>query len=308
MWPEVLAENACKGLGKLGSLLFGKYFREHEYRDRLMRAQAERDARSIENGESMFDGDHLHTIVDLARIPGALLPRAIALEDEAQNLNATLAISANILKDVPPEDVSDEEVAPDWFTRWRREASGVSSPEMQQLWGRILVEEIKSPQTISLTTLDVLRNISKADAELFCKVARFRINEIIPSPGMNVGQYMLRHIISLQDAGLLRDSTTLTPLTLPTQDGKQYLECNGFVLILDLPSQTGTNILGTVISRAGKDILSIAETIPPATNDEINTIGDKVWQNLSTTCPGMTAYPLAGQGRLSHQELAHWPR
>ena len=237
-----------------------------------------------------------------------MLPRAIALEDEAENLNATLAVSANILKDVPPEDVSDEEVAPDWFTRWRREASGVSSPEMQQLWGRILVEEIKSPQTISLTTLDVLRNISKADAELFCKVARFRINEIIPSPGMNVEPYTLEHIISLQNAGLLRDSTALSPLTLPTPDGKQYLECNGFVLILDLPSQTGINIFGTIISRAGKDILSIAETIPPATNDEVNAIGDKVWQNLSTTCPGMTAYPLAGQGRFSPQELAHWPR
>ena len=167
MWSEILAENACKGLGKLGKLLLGRFLRQDDYKNILMQAQAEKDALAIASGEKVFDGERLLPAWDLSHLPASSLPHLIGLEEESNNLNATLKITADILKDTPEEEVADESVDPDWFTRWRREACTVGNPEMRQLWGRILAEEIKSPQTISLKTLDILKNISKADAELF---------------------------------------------------------------------------------------------------------------------------------------------
>ena len=46
---------------------------------------------------------------------------------------------------------------------------------MQALWGRILAGEIKHPKSYSLRTLDVLRNLSTDEAEVFIKFAQLRL-------------------------------------------------------------------------------------------------------------------------------------
>jgi hypothetical protein len=47
---------------------------------------------------------------------------------------------------------------------------------MQKLWGRILAGEIKQPQSFSLRTLELLKNISKKEAEVFTKFAQVSLN------------------------------------------------------------------------------------------------------------------------------------
>ena len=307
MWPSVLAENISKGLGKFCKLLLGRYFRQDDYKNILMQAQAEKDALAIASGEKVFDGERLLPALDLSHMPASSLPHLIGLAEESNNLNATLKITADILKDTPEEEVADESVDPDWFTRWRREACTVGTPELRQIWGRILAEEIKSPQTISLKTLDTLKNISKSDAELFHKLIRFRINDLIPAPEYASQVYTLNDIVQLQDIDLIRDDMLLSPMTVPSGRNDQVLVCNGFVLCLDLSSATQINILGSRISRAGKEILSIADTVPPATAEEIKAIGDMVWKTFSTKPPKMTAHALVAHGEFSPQELARWP-
>lgn len=308
MWMQVLAENACKGVAKLGELVLGGFFRQKEYRDRLMQAQADKDALDIANGKKIFDGESLLPVWNLSQMPTSSLPTLIGFEEEANNLNATLKITADILKDTAEEEVSDEAVNSDWFTRWRREASAVGNPEMQQLWARILAEEIKSPQTISLKTLDVLKNISKTDADLFCKIVRFRINNLIPNPEHVLNSYTLNDIIKLQDVGLVGENLFLSPVTITSIIKKEILICNWFVLSLDLQSSTNIGINGNIISRAGKEIISIADTISKATKEEIRLIGDMVWKtNISNICSRMTAHELINPREFSSQELDYWP-
>ena len=115
MWSEILAENACKGLGKLGKLLLGRFLRQDDYKNILMQAQAEKDALAIASGEKVFDGERLLPAWDLSHLPASSLPHLIGLEEESNNLNATLKITADILKDTPEEEVADESVDPDWF-------------------------------------------------------------------------------------------------------------------------------------------------------------------------------------------------
>ena len=74
---------------------------------------------------------------------------------------------------------------------------------MQEPWGRILAGEIRAPGTYSLRTLDFIRNLTKADADLLEKIGRHAIGwsgtSFIPSfdqawlettHGINAGDYL----------------------------------------------------------------------------------------------------------------------
>lgn len=58
----------------------------------------------------------------------------------------------------------------DWFVRFFEAAGNVSDDTMQNLWAKILAGEISQPSSFSLKTIDVMRNLSKRDAELFIKI------------------------------------------------------------------------------------------------------------------------------------------
>jgi uncharacterized repeat protein (TIGR03899 family) len=89
------------------------------------------------------------------------------------NLESVTSYAAEQLKDEPP--VSDEPVDEDWKTRFFNIAEEVSNDEMQALWGRILAGEIKKPKSFSLRTLELLKNLSREEAECFIKFGQFAI-------------------------------------------------------------------------------------------------------------------------------------
>lgn len=263
MWPSVLAESACKGLGKLGELVLGKYFRKKEYKDILMRAQAEKEACAIADGEKVFNGEMLLPAWDLSHMPASSLPQLIGLEEESNNLNATLKITADILKDTPEADIADEAVNPDWFMRWRREARVISTSEMQTLWGRILAEEIKSPQTISLRTLDVLKNITVQEAHLFVAISTFVVNGMIICSERRLPHgFTFDNILALNDAGLLVNTMLIRNQGIRDDSNFRRFEGTGYWLYIQCPKKTSP-IEGVALSNAGMEILKIADKKMP---------------------------------------------
>jgi uncharacterized repeat protein (TIGR03899 family) len=72
-------------------------------------------------------------------------------------------------------NVSKEPVDEDWTSRFFNYAKDISNEEMQELWGRILAGEVKQPNSFSLRTLEIIRNLSKAEAEVFLKFATLAI-------------------------------------------------------------------------------------------------------------------------------------
>lgn len=60
----------------------------------------------------------------------------------------------------------------DWFIRFYEAVGNISDEEMQLMWAKILAGEVNKPKSFSLGTLDVMRDLSKQDAELFAKVCR----------------------------------------------------------------------------------------------------------------------------------------
>jgi len=68
---------------------------------------------------------------------------------------------------------NDEPIDADWTARFFETVENVSEEQMQQLWGRVLAGEVKSPGSFSLRTLEILRNLKKDEAEIFRKIGRF---------------------------------------------------------------------------------------------------------------------------------------
>lgn len=94
------------------------------------------------------------------------------------NLANTLKITADILSQDQSEPLK-EQVEQDWITRFREAASNTTSEEIQQLWGRILAGEIKSPGKHSLRTLEFIKNLSQKEAQQIEKLFSFVINDKI---------------------------------------------------------------------------------------------------------------------------------
>jgi len=75
------------------------------------------------------------------------------------------------------EQVADEKPDDDWISRFFNSAQDISSEEMQHLWGQILAGEIKNPGTYSLRTIDFIRNLTRAEAELFQRVGKLALSQ-----------------------------------------------------------------------------------------------------------------------------------
>lgn len=84
----------------------------------------------------------------------------------------------------------------DWFMRFYEAVGNVSDEEMQHVWAKILAGEVNRPGSFSLETLDVVRNLSKKDAELFTKTCKHCIQS---SPH---GLYLPRYDNYLKKCGI----------------------------------------------------------------------------------------------------------
>jgi len=106
----------------------------------------------------------------LANVDQGILDRAKArlVLREVQRQQNIENISEEALK-VLPTDVSPTPLSDDWRTRFFNIAEDVGDEEMQKIWGKLLAGEVTQPGSYSLRALEVLRNMSKGDAEAFQK-------------------------------------------------------------------------------------------------------------------------------------------
>lgn len=217
LW-ETLAE---KGIGSL--LVPGQMIREGKARNEvrraelLMLAQAEVDAAEIRAGRKYVGDDgtlrlsssynqltestshsdkQIEPLINMGLLALNSASRKTA-QDARKEINVSKAIihAEDILANdsqVPPERTVED----DWLFAWQEYAGRVSTEDLQQLWGKILAGEVKSPGTHSIRTLDFLKGISKSEAEQISKLAEFVIKGRI---FRDLEQY-------LKDAGLSFDS------------------------------------------------------------------------------------------------------
>ncbi len=134
----------------------------------------------------------------------------------------------------------------DWFVRFFEAVGNVSDETMQNLWAKILAGEIARPSTFSLKAIDVMRNLSKRDAELFIKVCSHSFmssvtNIYLPNEDEYIESVGIQYtdIMKLSELGLIFNDATITlNINLSTQP---LILVNTHDLIMLMTSASGNS-------------------------------------------------------------------
>lgn len=227
MW-ETLAE---KGIGTLlkpwAIRREGRATAEARRAELLFLAQTERDVEAIRLGKKQLDrhgnlaaisllGDCKQSTEDselneqsvLVQTAQRIYIRNIvdAIQDEIELSKITLYAEEELLEGQGSS--AEGNVSDDWLRRWRESAGGISSDNLQQLWGRILAGEFRNPGKYSLRTLDFIYNLSQSEARAIEELGPFVFDGFgviyanqpinLESQGLNT-----RKLIELQEIGIL---------------------------------------------------------------------------------------------------------
>ncbi len=148
----------------------------YEPRQIVRKAKAEAKAESIKAIEQAKTNAIIEGDTEKAEYLDRINNRLVNKETKRQkNIEEVVSTAGGILE--AEKNVSKEPVNPDWTTRFFDIVQDVSDNEMQLLWGQILAGEIKQPKSYSLRTLELLRNMTKEEAELFRKAAQFTLRQ-----------------------------------------------------------------------------------------------------------------------------------
>ncbi|WP_305837878.1 DUF2806 domain-containing protein [Photobacterium leiognathi] len=201
-----------------------------------------------------------------------------AIQEEV-NLTKTVFLAEKELESGKYE-ANDDPVDPDWFTHWKDNAEKVSNDYMQTLWAKVLAGEITTPGTYSLHTLDLLKKLSKNEAELISKLGEFIIDgqvvQGIMSPRgfgndsdtvekmMNEKGLHFTNLLYLQEIGIISgvDSMGLTA-TYNSSDPSSFVRaftsksCGLVARHSDPQKKIEFNVLHT--SQLGREIFNLAD-------------------------------------------------
>ncbi|TAA47096.1 TIGR03899 family protein [Corallincola spongiicola] len=91
-------------------------------------------------------------------------------QQKQKNIEQVVAIALQHSSDSDAGTVLD----PDWLQHFVELAEATLNPQMQQLWGKILAEEGRSPGSFSLKALDTLRSMTIKEAHYFQRLCALR--------------------------------------------------------------------------------------------------------------------------------------
>ena len=187
------------------------------------------------------------------------------------NIENITSFAAEELKNEQP--ITDEPLDEDWTTRFFRIAEDISNEEMQALWGKILAGEIKQPKSYSLRTLELIRNLTKQEANLFIKVASLAItsnnasflykgNNKELSKDFNVHYSEIAQLI---EVGLIQAGDLVNWQLLPsTEDSQSVFTSGNFVIIVTKKANSPlVQIPINLFTHSGNELLKLISSIPP---------------------------------------------
>lgn len=196
---EKLIETVSQGIGVL-------------YEPRRIRKKADAEAYRLEKMEEakakglILKSDAEFEIIERAR------ERFAHKEINRQiNLESIVEKATNHLGETVSADPVDE----DWRTRFFNKAQDVTNDEMQEIWSKILAEEVTHPGKISFRTLEIISNLSKNEAQIFEKACEIAFNGGMILKPNNLNAFddfgiNYSNLLILRSAGLIYENDTLT--------------------------------------------------------------------------------------------------
>lgn len=301
LW-ETLAE---RGIGSLltpwQTLREGRARIEVRRQELLTLAQAEKDAADVRAGRKQLRSDGTLALMPVDQ-GNAYTEIATRVEPTIGLINAVNAATDNGLVNAAraelnaaraiiyaeeqlthdPQAPPDRDVDEDWLFAWRDNVGKISAEDLQRIWGSILAGEIKSPGSYSIRTLELLRTLSKTEAEIISKVARYVIDgkiargatHYLDEQGVNFAVlYRLQHMGVVAGVEALALQTTHKTVV----EGKFLcaLRSNGKALIVE--HEDPSKVLQFevyLLTEVGSQILTLGSFEPDL--DYLRLVGKKI--------------------------------
>ena len=138
-----------------------------------------------------------------------------------------------------------------WTSIFWNYAKDVRDEEAFAYWGKLLANEIRSPGSISIKTLDILRTFDSKNAENFSKIAPFILADFIPETDFEFCNVSVYDFYILESFGLFFSGKNLsaTGETLIRQNKHYTITCPSAFKIKNLPA--------TGVTPSGIDLLNL---------------------------------------------------
>ena len=207
------------------------------YEPRYIKRMAEAKAYEIQQvGKALAENSDIPIVYDKGNITmdttdfDALIKRTqnrLAYQEIRKQANIEAVVSKAYNQLEQEKSVTNDPLDPDWLIRFFNSVEDISNEDMQYLWSKILAGEIKQPNTFSLRTLNVLKNLTQKEAELFEQIAPYIftcpgndeksfVDYFLPSNRLlgksKLDKYCIPFpiIMTLSEAGIINHTTILS--------------------------------------------------------------------------------------------------
>ena len=251
-------------------------------------AQVPSLASTTESMERLVPLFHAHGM----SVEGSITTPGLEMEfHERRRFGNTVDAVGHAAEDLQGKEIPDQETDHDWCSRYFGDVQNVSSAELKELYGKVLSGQIQRPGSVSLLSLNVLKNMDEAAAKLFQTLCSACVSltiggEIlesrVPSLNGNAGDNALReyglpfnvlnllheHGLIIPDYNSWRDFQMCVARTGPGQQQVvdvpfRFQGCLwGLVTINDRDPSTEVKVHGVALTRAGVELSAAVDVLP----------------------------------------------
>lgn len=271
-----LVSSTPKGINKIFDLIFFKKLQNNKRSEMLSNAQTEKDIELIKNGLAEYRANSLILSSNFENNPITVSNTLVQQQQliESKNIAQCLEETLTYLADTPDSDVNDVPISETFFNKWFNFSKEVSDIELQNLWGRLLSEEVKVPESINYLVLNTFSLMSKKHLESFIKLIPYTAFSwiIFYDDKVHINERFEgisnQDLQELQDLKIIKEINPQLSTTYPLShllygDRKTYYFSKSYrgdyVLYLHSDNEDEISVSGYALTSIGQKLLEISE-------------------------------------------------
>lgn len=174
------------------------------------------------------------------------------------NIESVLKLTYDEIKTL--DAVDKKPVDENWIVRFFNSVQDVSSEDLQKIWAKLLSGEIKKSGSVSLRTMEHLKNLSSEEAKTFTEITKyalfdeekhyFLIENLVTESKINYGA-----LLDLEDCGLIKSQRA--SFSFEKSDEISSISNKNSRLVLNLTDELPFELSVFPYSSSGEELAKI---------------------------------------------------
>lgn len=268
---EKLLDYAASGIGAVAGPMLASWKARKEAEAQLIGARAEADsltliadARSAARRSLVEPDSAVSEMLEIG--PNGGITQRIAFQEQKRQANIA-AVVQGAAAELGNKEVPDHEPDPDWTARFFDCVQDVSSDDMRKLWAKVLSGEVEDPGRTSLRTLDILKNMTSKNAEIFQDVCSYVIFDSVldfDKSRKNYPKMSYDKLIILHETGLINAMPMLVKeFELGKAMSRLFVQYENFILEISTENNSAEiKIPNYPLTTAGMELYKFTQFAP----------------------------------------------